>query len=283
MRRGDRSLGTMVRSSITTALLLVLSAASGGAQEQPVSLEEFEGWRSWTLHQPGDLELDHERLVPILTMYDFQVPTGDTMKMGIEILPDVRFQGQPAMWVNWIGAGGEEGTTNLDAIILNRETFRVLFRIAAAPGDRNWAGTYSLKAHRPGKVVEVTVGDDMAVQRDSLEVDTNVFDFATMGYLFALLDLEEGQRFRLMNVGGGASLEPREVGILVGGMKTVGDPADRSHQVREIRLIANSENAVVTFHVSRTAPFFHGWSYQLVSNGRTFSDLTYRTHTVLRR
>lgn len=271
-------------SGLAVAALLLLAAPALLEAQDPISLSHFEDWRSWPVYEAGELPIDNAALATQRTIFDFANPTGAVDPMVMDVFADVYHRGRPAVWVQWTSggrAGDTEGTSVLDAILLDRETFRVAFRIQGVPGPRAWAGPYAVTQHHPGRVARIGIADDGTVTTDELAHEVDPFDFATMQYLFPFIGLEEGKSFRLMNVGAAGNLEPRDVGVRVIGRTSIEDARGVAHDVWEVQLLTNTEGGLVSFYVTETAPFFHGWDFRRVADGRTLTSLRLRDHGVL--
>lgn len=253
------------------------------AQQKVSPPEGFEGHESWPLYEPGDLDLDFGPLTTQRTEFAFRVPSGDTIPLLIDVFESA-FQGGPAYWVQWTSGGlpaeAGGGTGSIDAILVHGETFRVLWRVAAIPGDRTWAGSYEVSQHHPEEIVRVQIAGDGEVATERVEMENDPFDFATMGYLFPFIGLEAGKRYRLRNIGVRGDPAPRDVSVRVAGRTTVTGADGERHEVWEVQLLPFSRRNLVTFWVDDEAPYFYGWSFRNVESGRLFSELRYRGHTV---
>lgn len=293
--RSTARMGTSVRRAVravaaaTLGLSAVIALSTSPLNveaQEPISLADFDGWRDWPLYAPGDLEIDSEALVSHRTWMKFIAPSGDTMTQHVDLTTEARFNGEPAIWVQHTGSGTlgdpETQTSVIDWMIVNRMTFRVLFRIGGAPGERTWAGRYDLTQHYPDHVVRTTVNDDASVSQNRANIDNNPFDFVTMPYVVALSGLlREGERFRLMNIGSANDPAPRSVGLFVKGKTTIEDGNGVRRDVWDVQLISNSERLLVHLYVSEDLPYFMGWRFRSVANGRDGVINLYRSHRLL--
>ncbi len=275
-----------LRGGLVPALAMTVALAGpAAAQESPepaIDIDHFEGFEDWPLYRAGDLELENAALGEQRTRFDFRIPTGDTIRMVIDLM-EAYHRGQPALWIEWISSGIPGDTSSpgsLDVMLVDRSTFRIAFRIQGTPGPRRWAGSYDLVQHHPDRVVRVSVSDSGTVDTETLERATNPFDFATMGYLFPFIGLEQGRHFRLQNVGSRGSPEPKVVAIRMMGPTTITDATGRTREVHEVQLLSASRRSLVSFWVDEDAPYFYGWTFTSVRDGSTFSRLMYREHTV---
>lgn len=247
-----------------------------------VSIEHFDGWRDWPLYEAGDLRLENDALGPQRTLFEFPLPTGGTTTMTVDVLP-AHLRGEPALWIEHTSSGvpgDTAGTTVIDALLVDRETFRVAFRIQGARGTRSWMGPYRLTQHRPDRILAVTVEEDGTVEKEELGEASDPFDFAAMPYLFPFMEIEEGRGLRLLNIGTAADLTPRKVPIRVIGDTTITDANGREHDVTEIQRLSNSERALYTIWVTDEPSFWYGWRGQWVEDGRTIWEWRYREHEI---
>jgi len=286
--RAESRIGKRTGTLKTGALLLLggVVAVLGrpATAQEPVSVEHFDGSEQWPLYEAGELELEGEALEDQRTWFDFLTPSGDTVGMTVDV-HEVFHRGEPALWVQWTSKGepgDTAGTSTIDDLLIERSTFRIAFRIQASPGPRSWAGNYDLVQHHPDRVVRVAVRDDGSVDREVLEEATAPFDFATMGYLFPLLPLDEMEGFRLLNVGTRGDISPKEVALWPAGRTTIEDSRGGQHRVQEVQLLSASGRVLVSFYVTRGPPYFWGWLYRNVEDGRVISHLVYRGHEVYR-
>lgn len=273
--------GAMI--AVATAVLLIGSAVGLPAQE-PLDISHFDGWQDWPLYEAGDLAVDTRGLASQRTVFDFRIPTGDTVRMSIDVFTGMHLRGEPALWIQYLSsgvAGDSAGTSTLDALLVDRGSFRIAFRIQGAPGDRSWTGPYDFVKHRPDRVVALHIPDDGTVETETQELTADPFDFAAMPYLFPFLDLEEGGGVRLVNVGARGQRGTREVAVLPVGRTTVTDALGRDHEVREVQLLSHTGRVLISFYIADEAPYFCGWHYRRVDNGATLSKFDYREHLVM--
>lgn len=272
------------RVSATVAVALTLAGGVLGAQE-PIPIDHFDGWRSWPLYEAGELEIDAAPLGNLRAEFRFEVPSGDTMTMYVDVL-EGSLRGQPALWIQHTSSGLEGdstlGTTVIDGLLVDRESFRIAYRIQATRGARSWAGPYAFVQHRPERVSAVHVADDGTVETETLDGETDPFDFATMPFLFPFMEggLQAGRALRLMNIGARGDRAPRPVAIRVMGRTTITDAREREREVWEVQLLSNSERMLVTIWVDETPPWFFGWRYRMVEDGALRTRMMYRDHRI---
>lgn len=266
-------------------LLGLVSGSPAVAAQQPLSLDHFDGWETWPLYHPGELSLATQRLVPLRIAFDglfpgaqgFGRPPLDTLTMIMDVV-EQRFHGAPALWIQWLSqpsAGG--GSPALDALLVDRATFRLLFRLAASARGE-WAGRYEVVQAKPDGVTQVTVNEDGTTGAHTLEGGGTYFDFATYPFLFPLLDLREGMAFRLS---GYEYLEQRAeiLPVRVVGRTRVADAHGREREVWRVDIMPAHRATLISFYVSRDPPFFYGWDYRLTRDGSTALKLTLRGWT----
>jgi hypothetical protein len=269
--------------TLVVAVLIVPWAVAPSAGQQPLSLEHFEGWETWPLMAPGDLHLENDSLAPLRIEFDglfpgpngFGVPPLDSLTMYMDVM-DVNFHGAPALWVQWTSRPPPHGTgvPALDALVVDRATFRLLFRVAAS-NRGEWAGQYEVIQAMPDRVVQVTVSEDGETGQHVLEGPATYFDFASYPFLFPLLDLREGLAFRL----GGYDYLDKSAEVLavrVVARTSVSDASGGAHDVWRVDVMPPHRATLITFYVSREPPFFYGWDYRLARDGSTALKLTLR-------
>jgi hypothetical protein len=273
-------------SLIASAVALAFCLAAGAAAQEPLSLEHFDGWEMWPLVEPGDLHPDNAGLVPIRIELDglfpgpngFGVPPLEGLTMYMDVT-ESSFHGNPALWVQWTSKPppGSPGAPALDVLLVDRETFRLLFRIAgSARGD--WAGRYELIQAPPDRVVQVTVGEDGETTKNVLASSASHFDFAAYPFLLPFLDLREGMGWRLS---GYDYLEKKGevLAVRVVGRTSLTDADGVEHDVWQVDVMPAHSATLISFYVSEKPPYFYGWDYRLTRDGSTALKLTLRGWT----
>lgn len=252
--------------------------------QEPLSIDAFDGWKSWPLYRPGDLKLDASALEPMRIEFDGLFPGPDGPGSGLEPTTmfidifEVYFRDKPALWIQWTSASSperEEGSPAVDMILLDRASFRLLQRISASgPGD--WVPEYVLLQARPDGVRQVRVhSDGKSAEPGGLDTDTPFFDYATLQFLFPLVDLEPGKRFRLTAYQRQAQKQ-HTLPIRVVGRTTFEDAGGRTHPAWHVQLMSPSETSLVDWYVSREFPYFYGWHVRRTADGSTLTRMTYR-------
>ncbi len=267
-------------------LVLSLLAAPPVAAQGALSLAHFDGWDAWPLYEPGDVAIANAELMPLRIEFDglFPGPNGfgrqplDSLTMLMDVV-EASFRGAPAVWVQWLSKPSRKtvAAPALDALLVDRATFRLLFRMAASQrGD--WAGRYELVQAQPDRVLQVTVDEDGTTKTQTLEGAANYFDFATYQFLLPFLDLRQGMRFRLL---GYEYLEkrPEVLPVRVVGRTQVVDARGREHEVWRVDVMPEHRQTLISFYVSEEPPFFYGWDYRLTRDGSTAVKLTLRGWT----
>lgn len=273
-----------MRRACGLLLASVLGASSATAQ-QPVSLDHFDGADSWPLYRPGDLPLDNAALRPQRIAFDGRFPGPQGFGRGplvhltlyMDVL-DVFFHGEPAVWVQWTSTSPPESSTEapaLDALVVDRATFRLLFRVGRSGPAQAWAGRYEIVHATPDSTIQVSVRDDGSTDRKVLADPGPRFDFATYPFLFPFLDLHEGLSFRL--AGYDFVDEAEEIlAVRVVGRTRITDATGGGREVWRVDVLPPHRATLITFWVTRQAPFFYGWEYRLTRDGTTALDMTYR-------
>jgi hypothetical protein len=277
-----------MRTSRSRCLMLALGLAFSplvAEAQHPLALDAFDGWETWPLVRPGDLDLSSVVLAPVRIAFagffpgagGFGVPPLDSLTMWMDVLP-ATFHGKPALWVQWTSSGVRTRAAEapaLDAILVDRATFRLLFRVARSGPAKAWAGAYDLIHATEDSVVQVSVGDDGAAAKHVLDRHATYFDFATYPFLFPFLNLRPGLGLRLA---GYDFLGKQEeiLAVHVAGRTTVTDARGTTHDVWQVDVMPSHRATLISFYVTPTAPYFYGWDYRLVRDGSTAIKLTYR-------
>lgn len=276
---------TRTGPALRLALVLAGGVPAAVAAQGPLALNHFNGWEAWPLYGPGDLRIASASLIPLRIEFDglfpgpkgFGAPPLDSLTMYMDVL-EQSFRGAPAVWVQWLSRPpvSRQASPALDALLVDRATFRLLFRIAASrPGA--WAGRYELIQAQPERVTQVTVGEDGKAATHQLDT-ANYFDFATYQFLFPFLDLREGLAFRLRGYEY-LEKEGEELPVKVVGRTHVADARGRRHEVWQVDVMPAHRATLITFYVSREPPFFYGWNYRVTRDGSTAIKLTLRGWT----
>lgn len=268
-----------------SCLCAALLAAFPVSAQQALSTDGFRGWESWPLYHPGDLALDNARLEPMHLAFDalFPGPQGfgrgplEPMTMYMDVF-DAFFHGKAALWIQWTSSSPparEDAAPAIDALLVDRATFRYLFRIGRSGPVDKWAGRYEIVHARPDGVTQTTVNDDGTTATKTLEGPANYFDFATYQFLLPFLDLHEGMQFRLA---GYEYIDKAEeiLPVRVVGRTRISDAAGQAHDVWQVDVMPAHGLLLITFYVSRAPPYFFGWDYRLTRDGRSAMKLTFR-------
>lgn len=250
--------------------------------QTPLSLDHFDGWEAWPLYEPGQLPIANTQLAPLRIEFAGLFPGAngfgrqplDSLTMYMDVI-ESRFHGALALWIQWLSKppASSSGSPALDALLVDRATFRLLFRLAASQRG-NWAGQYELVQPQAKQLVQVTVQEDGTTEKHTLEA-SNFFDFATYQFLFPLLDLHEGMAFRLS---GYEYIEKRAeiLPVKVVGRTRVADAGGRMHNVWQVDIMPEHRATLITFYVSQEAPYFYGWDYRVVRDGSMAIQLRLR-------
>jgi hypothetical protein len=264
---------------------LVLFVAGAGEAQRPIPLDDFTGWESWPLVRPGDLDLSGATLQPVHIEFDglFPGPRGfgsqplDSLTMWMDLLP-ARFHGRAAYWVTWTSSGPRpprEEAPAIDAILVERRSFRLLFRLARSGPASFWAGRYEYVQAAPDSVVQVTVDDSGTTSRHALGTDHPLFEFASYPFLFPWLELRAGNGMRLA---GYDYLDKKEeiLAVRVVGRVTIPDARGVGHEVWRVDVMPAHRATLISFFVAREPPYFYGWDYRLTRDGSSAVRLTLR-------
>lgn len=269
---------------IATALIVGCLAVTGvSARQSPLSLHHFEGWQEWPVLGPGDLELADTPLGPMRLEFDGRFPGPDgfgrgplvPLTMYMDVLP-TRFHDRPATWVQWTSkplAGGG-GAPALDLLVVDRASFELLFRIGASARGA-WTGRYEFVNAKPEGLLQLSVDDDGSVATSRLDGTERYFDFATYPFLFPLMDLKPGRSFRLE----GYDYLSRATEILavrVVGQIDIRDAHGSEHRVWRVDVMPPHRATLISFYVTKSAPFFYGWDYRVTHDGSMALQLVYR-------
>ncbi len=268
-------------------LACVLAPLAGGVRgQEPLSLDDFDGWEGWPVTAPGELALHDARLVPIRLEFDglfpgpngFGVPPLDSLTMYMDVFEE-DFHGEPAVWIQWTSRPprGGTGAPALDALLVDRATFRLLFRVGAS-GRGEWAGTYEVIQAKPERVQQVTVDEEGETARHVLDGAGTYFDFAAYPFLFPLLDLREGLALRLSGYDY-LDKAPEVLAARVVGRTRIPDAAGVEHEAWRVDVMPPHRATLITFYVSPEPPFFYGWDYRLTRDGSTALRLRLRGWT----
>lgn len=275
-----------MRGLRAAVLVAGLFSARTAAGQQPVRLDHFDGWERWPLYAPGDLPITSGKLIPLRITFDglFPGPRGfgrpplDSITMLMDVIEET-FHGAPALWIQWLSRPSAKPTASpaLDALLVDRGTFRLLFRLAASARGE-WAGRYEVLQARPKLLVQATVNEDGTAERHVLQAPADYFDFATYQFLLPFIELREGMAFRLS---GYEYLEktPEVLPVRVVGRARVADAAGTMHDVWQVDIMPAHRATLITFYVSPEPPFFYGWDYRLTKDGSTALKLTLRGWT----
>lgn len=277
---------SILRRGLVGALVAAALAPTASAAQQPIPLDHFDGWEGWPLMAPGDLHPKSDGLVPLRIEFaglfpgpnGFGVPPLDSLTMFVDVL-EQRFHGERALWIQWTSRppSAGAGAPALDALLVDRTTFRLLFRIAASARGQ-WGGRYEVVQARPDRVVQVTVDEDGKTGTHVLEGAADYFDFATYAFLFPFLDLREGLGFRLSGYDY-LDKAAEALAVRVVGRTTVRDAEGDEHDVWRVDVMPPHRATLITFYVSKAPPYFYGWDYRVTRDGATAIELRLRGWT----
>lgn len=302
-RNRDETSGAGLRPRFTGAVLALVVAAAlplidGTVAQQTgpgIDISAFDGYEDWPVVKPGDINATNAALRDQRIIFDAQFPgpqglggplADTTMVFDVS---EVCFKGTPALSVEWRSTGREgadSGTVSIDYLVVDRATHSTLHRIRAlggAMGPPEWASPIVVTNYPDGLVISTTVKEDGAADAVTLEAqDTGTIDFAALPFWLPFIDLKEGAKFRVpyyrqqLNTIDGLP-------IYVQGQKEVTDASGQKHKIWNVQVMSIGGGALTEFWVAETAPYFFGWDFRLVGNGKTVSTMTYNKHWVLDR
>ena len=262
-------------------LLLALLASTASLSAQALDMDHFEGYESWPLFTPGDLEFPGTDEVGDLRIgYEALFgggPVPAIMNLWMDVL-DVSFRGREAQWIQWTFSadpGEGDGIPTIDALIVDRDTQELLWRLHPGKTMSDFANPYELIQVRPGSIRQINVSDEGMGSAHSLQVSTPMFEFATLGFLFPFMDLEAGKAFRLATYHHPSQAE-RHIPIYVKGRTELLGEDGTAHDVWAVDVGSTTGETVVTYYVTKDAPYFYGWHYQQVEDGASLFKMTYR-------
>lgn len=271
------------------ALGLVMAANPADAQDA-VDLSAFEGYETWPMLMPDDLDLERADLTDLRIYYDAQFPGAgglDGPLIDTTMVLDVsgsHFRGQPALVIQWSSTGEAGDTASsgaIDRLVVDRQTHRLLHRIQAQPpagGAVRWGGSYRITAFEADRITDTIVGEDgNARPTELLDVSPDTIDFATLQFFLPFIDLEEGLSFRVpvyrypLN-------ELNGLPVHVVGREEITDGNGAVHEVWAIDVMSIGGGALTRFWIDEDAPYFLGWDYRLARTGRRITRMDYRSH-----
>lgn len=270
-----------MRPLFLAVLLPVVSlVAVAPAESQTIdSADDFDGRETWPLLTPETVEMDGDRLGWQRSDYAFslrfQTEEWNEVEAVIDVFPST-FQGRSAHIIQWT-TSQPDGTGAIDALWIDASDFRVYHRVYRLGGaGEQWAGDYMIHQHHPEGSVHVLVTDDGEVERRTASDGRPRFDFATLGFLFGLMELEEGDGYRILNIGVRTDPAPRELFAKVGPVVDMEDGDGEIRHAREVAVLSPSETQLITFYVTSEPPFFLGWDFRRIESGRIVSRVRAR-------
>lgn len=251
--------------SLALVVFAALAPAALAQEAAPPDTSAFAGWEQWPLITPTDLDLDTDALSNQRIVFDgiFGPPgQGRPVTMYMDVF-EHWYGERPSFWIQWTSSGNPTGAPEgmgIDALIVDRADLRILFRVAAV----GQGGLYAITRHGADETEQYRV--DMTndtVSPHRLEGEHPTFDFAAFPFLFPFLDLQEGRRFRLPNVGQPPELVPGEIAVLVAGRIALATASGVDVDVWDVQVMPAHGRAIIHFYVTDEAPFFHGWDYRV--------------------
>jgi hypothetical protein len=102
-----------------------------------------------------------------------------------------------------------------------------------------------------------------------------VAEFATLGFVLHGLDLEAGRQLKVPGYTPALNLLT-QMPLRVAGRVRLENAAGVTSTVWAVDLLSVNRATVIRFHVTREAPFFHGWEYRRVADGVVVSRFVLR-------
>lgn len=247
---------------------------------QAIDIRHFADSDDWPLYIPGQVQMNNEKLTNLRIAYDapeMGSPGGPTFDLYMDVM-DIQFQGKPADWIQWTFSHKKEaegkGPATMDMLIVEQETYKYLYRLH--PNDFNTnANTYGTIEVRPNSVRQMTVKKKGTATLDTLAVKTPLFEFATLGFLFPFMDLEMGQKFRLKGYHF-PSKSLNNMAVYVKGEVEIKDHWQKPHQAWAVEVLSGSKTTLVTYYVTKEAPYFYGWNYRRIEDGVSLFKMSYK-------
>lgn len=270
-----------MNTNIIKMCLIGCLLSLGISAQPPLSIDEWEDFESWSVTKPGELKLKNTELKNQRIIFDgiFPGPGGQTRPTTMIMdITNVFFQGKPAVWIQWTSTSSEndkQGTASLDLIVVEKQTFRTLFRIADGPGIRQWAGNYNITHYGPEQITNIFTKDDGTTETKTLRPETDVFEFATFQFLLPFLDLKDGAKYRLPGFQR-TSHRYQLIPVRIGGKTGIRDAHGKKHEVWEAQVISADRSTLITFYLTQKAPYFYGWKYERVSDRKILTSMTFR-------
>jgi hypothetical protein len=271
---------------LVATLIAALGLAVRG--QTPLSVEAWRDAGTWPELPPGQLGSNLERVPNMRLTMDavFPGPPRDPTTMYVDVT-QIKFQNQPAVWIQFLSTGVENsptnGTASLDAIVLDRATARALFRLRPAlpaPGSQQaWGGSYDVMQYGPDQLVQVHAAEDgtTSVHRTSIPPVT---EFAALGFVLPGLGLRPGLTMRIPGFVPGADASD-VMPFRVDGRVPFTDAAGADHEVWAVDLPTDDRGVLIRFFVDDAPPFFYGWTYRAVADGSVIMSFTLRRWAAL--
>ena len=272
----------------TASLILAFTVACSAQQvegESPasatvaLSTANFDGASEWKVYAPGELTLDNESLHNLRIVYGAEMltPNGQLKKKVSFEIRDVMAAGRKADWIQWLFTsekGGVEDYPNLDVLVIDSQTGQLRYRMFPAGPTVENGGTYSFIRISPDALSELTVMADGKTYPEAHELNgVPVFDFASLGFILPFLELHEGQGLRLRNYNfstvGSVAVYPHA-------LRKIRLPSGREVNIRNVDVLVGGGVQMITYKISKDAPYFYGWEYRQIKDGATLFKMDYR-------
>lgn len=270
-------------------LVSQMFGASVSAQEK-LSIEHFDQADQWPVYSAGELTLSNEALTDIRVAYDgvFATPNGAFNLATYIDVSNVMFNGVPAHWMQWTFTSEEEGvggTANLDLLIMDRKTGALRFRMLPSGQGSTWGGPYNFIGADDTEVTRLLLNEGGEASQEVIPTGQPVFDFGGLPFVLPFMDLKAGQGMRLnaYQQSGADGVQYLDVKVL--GPTLITDTKGQQHRVTEVQTMAPSRANLISFYVSKQAPYFYGWDYKNVEDGSSLFKMVYRgyRHTDIAR
>ncbi len=254
-----------------------------GAQD----IEAFADMESWPLYQAGDLNLRKLDSTDIRVQYEARFPDGSLASgkyvdttMNLDVFK-VFFHSKPAFWIQWSSVSNAhvaDGAPAIDYLIVLQDNHQIVSRFAGQPGERTWMGSHQWVQFKPDQVVQVDIQEDGESKTKKMDTQVKFLDFAALPFYLPRLELRDGLQFRYRGFRYQDSTQV-EPAIYVKGKTIFKDTSGVDHQVWEVQLTNPERSILCRFYISQSAPYFLGWDYRLLGNGKLITSMRYVKHT----
>ena len=260
---------------------IALFWGSGVFAQAPLSTTHFENAEKWSVYAAGDLELLNEDLSDIRVAYDgiFATPDGAFNLATYIDVTNVMFNGVPAHWMQWTFTSEEEGVggvANLDLLIMDKKTGALKFRMLPSGQGSEWGGPYNFIGAGETEITRLLLTKDGEATQEIIQTGRPVFDFGGLPFVLPFMDLKVGKGVRLNAYQQSGADGVQYLDVKAIGPTKITDTRGNQHQVIEVQTMAPSRTTLISFYISKQAPYFYGWDYKKVDDGSSLFKMVYR-------